>query len=146
MRIPHCALYQVPHVLAFLSVAFLLDRRNLYMLVLGLGINQAVAQVDLAEPFCLFPQLCLHMRANWSPSLSSSIVRASGCSMCCRQANCRMLPPPAFLVLPSFRQISWRYAWMRPYHNWMVGLKSLFGRSIFLNFFSACTLIFFICL
>ncbi len=58
MWIPHCALYQVPHALAFLSVAFLFDRRNSFMLVLGLGINQAVAQVDFAEPLCLFPQIC----------------------------------------------------------------------------------------
>ena len=58
MRIPHCALYQVPHALAFLSVAFLLDCSNSFMLVLGLGIDQAVVQVVFVEPLCLFPQIC----------------------------------------------------------------------------------------
>ena len=45
-------------MLALLSVAFLLDHCNSFMLFLGLGIDQAVAQVDFGEPLCLFPQIC----------------------------------------------------------------------------------------
>jgi hypothetical protein len=71
VRIPHCTLYQVPHALAFLSVAFLLDCRNSCMLVLGLGLDQAVAQVDFAEPLCLFAQICFAYACKLKPVLKS---------------------------------------------------------------------------
>ena len=56
----------------------------------------------------------LWMRASWRPSFSSSIVSWSGCSICCRRANRRMLL--VFFALPSFNLIRCRYAWMRSYH------------------------------
>ncbi len=84
------------------------------------------------------------MRVNWRPSLSSSIVNQSGCLICCCHANRRILP--TFFALPSCNHISWRYAWIRLWHIWMVGLKSLSGCKIFIHFFLACTLISVICL
>ena len=145
MRIPHCALYQVP-ALAILSVAFLFDCRNSFMLVLGLSIDQAVVQVDFAEPLCLIPQICSAYACKLKTVLKFVHCESFGVLDVLPRRISRMLLPPAFLVLPSFRQSSWRYVWMRSYHNWMVGLKSLSGHSIFLHFFSACILISCICL
>ena len=146
MRIPHCALYQVPHALAFLSVAFLLDCSNSFMLVLGLGIDQAVVQVVFVEPLCLFPQICFAYACTLKSVLKFVHCESFVVLNVLPTSKSQNVAASRISCFTFFRRISWRYAWMQLYHNWMVGLKLLSGRSIFLHFFSACTLISFICL
>ncbi len=111
MQIPHCALYQVPHALTFLSVAFLLDHHNLCMLFFGLGIDQAVTQVDFVETLCLFPQICFAYVCKLKSILevvhceSFGVLDVLSTSKSQNAAASRIS-----CFLPSFRQISWRYA------------------------------------
>ncbi len=140
----HSVQYEIPHPLTFFPDDFCFIAAARLWCFFSIASTRQSQRCTFLRLFVCSCRLAFHIRVNFSPPWISSIVSSSGLSMCCHWAKRRMFVPSLFF--PSFICINWRWVCILSYHSCIIGLKLLSGGNIFLQFFSACTLISAICL